>query len=184
MTDLKLGICPTAFWLNQEQCCWSFESGNCSQVRQISNKILERITKIIYFFLFFCTVENVVGVNRHIQRRRCSLYNFIFFLHNMGIIFCIFKCVISTYVCTVCMRFWYTWNQNDPIGLHHSKLFGQMDVTCEVCWSNAISIGWFMFGKRRSHGSHCQLHWYVSTTVLIFNFTYFILKFHFFSKSR
>lgn len=37
MTDLKFGICPQAFWLNQEQCCWSsnetsFEGGNCSQV--------------------------------------------------------------------------------------------------------------------------------------------------------
>ncbi|XP_037035268.1 H(+)/Cl(-) exchange transporter 5 isoform X7 [Bradysia coprophila] len=36
MTDLKLGICPQAFWLNREQCCWSsnettFDSGNCSQ---------------------------------------------------------------------------------------------------------------------------------------------------------
>lgn len=37
MTDLKFGICPQAFWLNSEQCCWSsnettFENGNCSQV--------------------------------------------------------------------------------------------------------------------------------------------------------
>ncbi|XP_065348820.1 H(+)/Cl(-) exchange transporter 4 isoform X1 [Cloeon dipterum] len=36
MTDLKYGICPQAFWLNQEQCCWSsnetdFEVGSCSQ---------------------------------------------------------------------------------------------------------------------------------------------------------
>ncbi|EFA00320.2 H(+)/Cl(-) exchange transporter 3-like Protein [Tribolium castaneum] len=36
MTDLKFGICPQAFWLNREQCCWSsnetsFDSGNCSQ---------------------------------------------------------------------------------------------------------------------------------------------------------
>lgn len=36
MTDLKFGICPQAFWLNREQCCWSsnetsFVSGNCSQ---------------------------------------------------------------------------------------------------------------------------------------------------------
>lgn len=40
MTDLKLGICPQAFWLNREQCCWSsnettFDSGNCSQVSHI-----------------------------------------------------------------------------------------------------------------------------------------------------
>ncbi|KAF4529490.1 hypothetical protein B566_EDAN015001 [Ephemera danica] len=36
MSDLKYGICPQAFWLNQEQCCWSsnetdFEIGSCSQ---------------------------------------------------------------------------------------------------------------------------------------------------------
>lgn len=38
MTDLKFGMCPAAFWLNREQCCWSnetsFETGNCSQVRK------------------------------------------------------------------------------------------------------------------------------------------------------
>lgn len=38
MTDLKFGICPQAFWLNREQCCWSFsettfDSKNCSQWR-------------------------------------------------------------------------------------------------------------------------------------------------------
>lgn len=39
MTDLKYGLCPEAFWLNMEQCCWSSnetsfgtEKGNCSQV--------------------------------------------------------------------------------------------------------------------------------------------------------
>jgi chloride channel 3/4/5 len=37
MSDLKYGICPQAFWLNREQCCWSsnettFDNGNCSQV--------------------------------------------------------------------------------------------------------------------------------------------------------
>ncbi|KAJ8867424.1 hypothetical protein PR048_031225 [Dryococelus australis] len=36
MSDLKFGICPQAFWLNREQCCWSsnettFNDGNCSQ---------------------------------------------------------------------------------------------------------------------------------------------------------
>lgn len=36
MTDLKFGICPQAFWLNKEHCCWSpseadLDSGNCSQ---------------------------------------------------------------------------------------------------------------------------------------------------------
>ena len=36
LTDIKLGICPSAFYLNKEQCCWSSNetvvdiSGNCS----------------------------------------------------------------------------------------------------------------------------------------------------------
>ena len=36
LEDLKTGICPSAFYLNEEQCCWSSEevatgiSGNCS----------------------------------------------------------------------------------------------------------------------------------------------------------
>lgn len=36
LTDLKIGICPSAFYLNKEQCCWSSESvvdlsGNCTE---------------------------------------------------------------------------------------------------------------------------------------------------------
>jgi len=37
MSDLKYGLCPQAFWLNEEQCCWSsnetsfYDKGNCSQ---------------------------------------------------------------------------------------------------------------------------------------------------------
>ena len=36
LTDIKLGVCPSAFYLNKEQCCWSSNetvvdiSGNCS----------------------------------------------------------------------------------------------------------------------------------------------------------
>ncbi len=36
-TDLKFGVCPSALYLNKEQCCWSSNetvidiSGNCSQ---------------------------------------------------------------------------------------------------------------------------------------------------------
>lgn len=42
MSDLKYGICPQAFWLNREQCCWSsnestFDNGNCSQVKLYSS---------------------------------------------------------------------------------------------------------------------------------------------------
>ncbi|KAF0313157.1 H(+)/Cl(-) exchange transporter 3 [Amphibalanus amphitrite] len=36
MEDMRFGICPEAFWLNKDQCCWSsnetfFEGDNCSQ---------------------------------------------------------------------------------------------------------------------------------------------------------
>ncbi|XP_066588121.1 uncharacterized protein [Prorops nasuta] len=36
MSDLKFGICPQMFWLNKEQCCWSynettFDGANCTQ---------------------------------------------------------------------------------------------------------------------------------------------------------
>lgn len=62
MTDLKLGVCPQAFWLNREQCCWSsneiqsFDSGNCSQVTNsvlsISPVWRRNMFQIIYFFAF------------------------------------------------------------------------------------------------------------------------------------
>ncbi|XP_014209689.1 H(+)/Cl(-) exchange transporter 5 isoform X2 [Copidosoma floridanum] len=53
MTDLKFGICPQAFWLNKEQCCWSysetsFTGDNCSQWRTWSE--------------FFTQADSGVGV--------------------------------------------------------------------------------------------------------------------------
>ncbi|XP_046414360.1 H(+)/Cl(-) exchange transporter 5 isoform X6 [Neodiprion pinetum] len=47
MTDLKFGICPQAFWLNKEQCCWSynettFDGGNCSQIKTILSGFIIR----------------------------------------------------------------------------------------------------------------------------------------------
>ena len=44
MTDLKFGICPEAFWLNKEQCCWASNEtdslvAGCAQVKlNFSNK--------------------------------------------------------------------------------------------------------------------------------------------------
>lgn len=54
MSDLKFGICPQAFWFNQEQCCWSsnetsFDPGNCSQVRP--NSAVQNICKSKTHFL-------------------------------------------------------------------------------------------------------------------------------------
>ncbi|XP_014242691.1 H(+)/Cl(-) exchange transporter 5 isoform X2 [Cimex lectularius] len=48
MSDLKYGLCPQAFWLNQEQCCWSStetsieDKGNCSQWVMWSELIAQR----------------------------------------------------------------------------------------------------------------------------------------------
>lgn len=61
MTDLKFGICPQAFWLNKEQCCWSynettFDGGNCSQVHPvyflISFSIFNSVSILIFRSLY------------------------------------------------------------------------------------------------------------------------------------
>ncbi|XP_039286336.1 H(+)/Cl(-) exchange transporter 5 isoform X5 [Nilaparvata lugens] len=47
MSDLKYGLCPQAFWLNREQCCWSSnetsfdDKGNCSQWLMWSEVLIE-----------------------------------------------------------------------------------------------------------------------------------------------
>jgi len=55
MSDLKFGICPQAFWLNMEQCCWSsnetsfeLDKGNCSQVNVLIH--IKLITKMCVDF--------------------------------------------------------------------------------------------------------------------------------------
>lgn len=60
MSDLKFGVCPNAFWLNMEQCCWAptetsigTEKGNCSQV------ILDELFSVnLYFLLVNFSLEN------------------------------------------------------------------------------------------------------------------------------
>lgn len=67
LTDLKFGLCPSAFYLNKEQCCWSSDetvmdiSGNCSLWRSWS-EILGGYDKhdtgagsyaVLYFFYVF-----------------------------------------------------------------------------------------------------------------------------------
>ncbi|KAK6627433.1 H(+)/Cl(-) exchange transporter 3 [Polyplax serrata] len=63
MSDLKFGICPQAFWLNQEQCCWSsneitFDKGNCSQWwtwPRVFNQAREGAASyIISYFFYIC----------------------------------------------------------------------------------------------------------------------------------
>ncbi|KAI4471737.1 chloride channel protein [Holotrichia oblita] len=66
MTDLKFGICPQAFWLNKEQCCWSseettFDTGNCSQWRTWSEVLGQSRTGagayvISYLFYIMCAL--------------------------------------------------------------------------------------------------------------------------------
>lgn len=62
MSDLKYGLCPQAFWLNQEQCCWSFnetsldDKGNCSQWMMWSELITSSRTGVgayIVSYMFF-----------------------------------------------------------------------------------------------------------------------------------
>jgi hypothetical protein len=80
LTDLKFGICPSAFYLNMEQCCWSSNetvrdiSGNCTLwmmwpevvgiAREVSNypffsqQILPLFFKTADFWIFFNVVFN------------------------------------------------------------------------------------------------------------------------------
>lgn len=61
MSDLKYGICPQAFWLNREQCCWSsnettFDNGNCSQWwtwPEVFNQPREGVGSYIISYLFY-----------------------------------------------------------------------------------------------------------------------------------
>ncbi|XP_018325354.1 H(+)/Cl(-) exchange transporter 5 isoform X2 [Agrilus planipennis] len=61
MTDLKFGICPQAFWLNQEQCCWStnettFDVLNCSQWltwSEVLGQAREGVGPYIISYLFY-----------------------------------------------------------------------------------------------------------------------------------
>nr|CAD7265038.1 unnamed protein product [Timema shepardi] len=61
MADLKFGICPQAFWLNREQCCWSsnettFDDGNCSQWwtwSEVLGQSREGVGPYIISYLFY-----------------------------------------------------------------------------------------------------------------------------------
>ena len=61
MSDLKFGICPEAFWLNQEQCCWSsnetsFDARNCSQWQywpEILGQSRTGVLSWIFSYFFF-----------------------------------------------------------------------------------------------------------------------------------
>lgn len=161
MTDLKLGICPQAFWLNREQCCWSsnettFDSGNCSQV--CSKQIHWLRTKYTLSLYLLVSVVHVAGSIGPFTRRCGRLHHFILSLHPMGIIFCSTQCIISANVCTICMWFGYTGDQNNFIWIYYPRIFRQMDVTCQISGFNVVRISWPMFGQRRTNGSYCQLY--------------------------
>jgi len=64
MSDLKFGICPQAFWLNMEQCCWSsnetsfeLDKGNCSQVNTFRNIIFINIYSKKYYIIEKLTIQ-------------------------------------------------------------------------------------------------------------------------------
>lgn len=116
MTDLKFGICPQAFWLNQEQCCWSsnetsFEAGNCSQVIQtLCGTQIKTFGTILFHVtnngLFF-PVAHVGGSPGPVQDRSWILHHILSILHSVGpFIRGPFR-VPSANVRTVRVRVWY-----------------------------------------------------------------------------
>lgn len=152
MTDLKLGICPQAFWLNREQCCWSmnettFDVGNCSQVSKTINSIQIIDEK------FFLVVHLARG-NGSLSRRCCRIFRVIFVLYVVGTIFCRTKCIASENVCTVRLRFGYTRDQDYSVRLYYPQLFGQMDVVDQIGGIDAVRFSWPVLGQGGSNGPY------------------------------
>ncbi len=68
LTDLKFGLCPSAFYLNKEQCCWSSDetvvdvAGNCSQwvpwsqIFGIKEESHAGSYVVLYFFYVFWAI--------------------------------------------------------------------------------------------------------------------------------
>lgn len=107
MTDLKYGICPDAFWLDREQCCWSSNQtafgDNCSQVRLLVNKKFCIILLKSPNFLKNLVVD--VAQTRWTIRRDCGrLHNSLYFLRPMGFKFCRTGCHSSSHVCSLRLR--------------------------------------------------------------------------------
>ncbi|KAG7162959.1 H(+)/Cl(-) exchange transporter 3-like 2 [Homarus americanus] len=61
MSDLRFGICPEAFWFNQEQCCWSsnetfYDGDNCSNWYswpEVFNHVPDGAGAYIISYLFY-----------------------------------------------------------------------------------------------------------------------------------
>lgn len=115
MTDLKFGICPQAFWLNKEQCCWAynettFNGDNCSQVSRFPTF---RPFIPNYCFCFeavfshcpvFLSVVNMAPSIQAVERWRRALYHFLHVLYCLGPAFRIPFGVPSKNVRPVCVR--------------------------------------------------------------------------------
>lgn len=114
MTDLKFGICPQAFWLNREQCCWSsnetsFEAGNCSQVScfAVAGFLFLRIWGIYFNVVFFSVVDLARSFGTS-QAGSRGLYSFLYVLYNLGPTVCSPFGFPGKDVRSLCLRIWYS----------------------------------------------------------------------------
>lgn len=153
MTDLKLGICPQAFWLNREQCCWSmnettFDVGNCSQVCSIYYQ-LQADDKYNFVLVVY-----LARGNGSLARWCRRLFRVIFVLYVVGTILCRTKCIASENVCSVRVRFGYTGDQDNSVRIYYPQLFGQMDVVDQISGIDVVRVSWSVLRQGRSNGSY------------------------------
>merc|ERR1711971_568576 len=135
LTDLKFGICPTAFYLNMEQCCWSSNetlrdiSGNCS---------------------LWQTWPEVVGISR--DSAPGYLIRYLAYL-SWALLFAGLAASLVS-VCPLCLRLWHPEIKTVSImlavasGLSLGKEGPMVHIAC--CIGNIISYLFPKYGRNEA----------------------------------
>lgn len=131
MTDLKFGICPDAFWLNMEQCCWSSNEttfagveGNCSQVfmhfswRWFRNS---RFSFLKILFLFWKLVAYVVRNFRFVSCWILGVHRLLPIVCHFCPLICSSGCRIGQSFCSLRLWLWSAWSNFNVIKLPSSN---------------------------------------------------------------
>ena len=178
LTDIKLGICPSAFYLNKEQCCWSSNetvvdiSGNCtlwqswpelldqgkfSSFWQVDTRDWLSPRKITQLYLGLLT-RNLIFSHRQ-NRNQCErICHIILFLCHCRSDICRISCQLGSHVCSLRMWLRYPRNQNNSEWVHYQRVPWQMDISDQSCLNHVGCSSWLEPGKRRSNGPHGLLY--------------------------
>lgn len=73
------------------------------------------------------SVEDMAGGLWTESHGHGAIHHLVYLVHLVGIIVRLVECLVGTHVCAICLRLWHTGDQDHFIGLHYTRLFGQMD---------------------------------------------------------